>query len=120
MPVGPALAGTLVRLAAVVEAVTWAGLLTGMLFKYVVAADERGVQLFGPLHGVAFLIYVGAVLVLRRPLGRSLVWTVVALVSSVPPFASLIFEAWAGRTERMGRRAEESVGVSVGAGAADV
>lgn len=42
---------TAFRAIAAVEAVTWAGLLVGMFFKYVVVHNEIGVQIFGPIHG---------------------------------------------------------------------
>src|SRR5690606_29246032 len=48
----------LYRTAAIVEAVTWAGLLVGMLFKYVIDGNDLGVRVFGRLHGAAFVAYV--------------------------------------------------------------
>ncbi|MGH3747239.1 MAG: DUF3817 domain-containing protein, partial [Micromonosporaceae bacterium] len=53
---------TLFRIAAVAEAVSWLGLLTGMFFKYVAVHDELGVKIFGPIHGALFLAYCLAVL----------------------------------------------------------
>lgn len=99
----PSAARTAFRLVAVVEALTWAGLLVGMLFKYVLADDERGVQLFGPLHGAAFIAYVLAVLAFRRTFAWGLPVTLAALACGVPPFASVVFEEWADRTGRLGR-----------------
>ncbi|MBL9141247.1 MAG: DUF3817 domain-containing protein, partial [Phycisphaerae bacterium] len=46
------------RFAAIAEAVSWAGLLVGMLFKYVVIKDPIGVQIMGPVHGLLFVVYV--------------------------------------------------------------
>lgn len=87
----------LFRAAALLEAVSWAGLLTGMFFKYVVVQNEIGVKIFGPIHGGLFILYVLAVLLVRE----RLVWTgrvtLLALVASVPPFATLVFERWVTR-----------------------
>jgi integral membrane protein len=44
-------------LVAWVEALTWAGLLIGMILKYGTDTTERGVELFGPIHGAAFIAY---------------------------------------------------------------
>lgn len=93
--------GNIFRVIAVSEAITWMGLLVGMLFKYVLADDERGVQVFGPLHGLMFMAYLVAVLAVRRIFSWSPAVTLVALVCSVPPFASLLFEVWADKTGRL-------------------
>src|SRR5947207_219309 len=45
------------QIMAISEAITWAGLLIGMLFKYVVASDAVGVKIFGPLHGMVMIFY---------------------------------------------------------------
>lgn len=103
MQISPPAARSAIRIAAVGEAITWAGLLVGMLFKYVLADDERGVQIFGPLHGTMFIAYVVAVLVARRTFAWSHPVTLAALACSVPPFASLFFEVWADKTGRLGR-----------------
>ncbi|MFC3999595.1 DUF3817 domain-containing protein [Nocardiopsis sediminis] len=108
---------TIFRVIATVEAVTWAGLLVGMFFKYVVVRNEIGVQIFGPLHGAAFILYVIIALIAWNRLGWSL-WTgVLALVASVPPLGTVVFERWAsvrGRIERtapVGDGAGEPAGV---------
>ena len=95
--------GTVVafRVVAVAEAVSWLGLLAGMFFKYVVDAGAGGVHLFGPLHGVVFLSYcVVAALTWHA---RRWSWPVglAALVASVPPFGTLVFEEWVRRTGRL-------------------
>ena len=46
--------GRAFRLAAIAEACSWAGLLVGMFFKYVVVGDDIGVKIFGPVHGALF------------------------------------------------------------------
>ena len=89
------------RIVATAEAVSWAGLLVGMLFKYVVADTEVGVQVFGPIHGAVFIGYVLTVVALFRRFGWGPVVTLVALAASIPPFGTLVFERWADRTGRL-------------------
>jgi integral membrane protein len=83
---------TLFRGLAILEACTWAGLLAGMLLKYGTDTTEAGVQIFGPIHGVAFIAYcLAAVLVAvdqRWRAGR----LALALLSAIPPFFTLLFE----------------------------
>ena len=94
----------LVRLFLVVataEAVSWAGLLIGMYVKYFTDGGERGVQIFGPIHGGVFVAYVVLALLVARVQRWSVLVTLVALVCSIPPFATLLFEWWAARTGRL-------------------
>ena len=45
------------RVAAVAEALSWAGLLVGMFLKYVVhSSHEGGVPVLGMVHGVIFVL----------------------------------------------------------------
>jgi integral membrane protein len=87
----------LFRVAALLEAVSWAALLTGMFFKYVVVHDEIGVKIAGPIHGALFILYSLSVLLVRERLRWDARTTLLGLVASVPPFASVIFERWARR-----------------------
>ncbi|GAA3753642.1 integral membrane protein [Spinactinospora alkalitolerans] len=94
---------TAFRVTAAVEAVTWIGLLIGMFFKYVVVHDEIGVELFGPLHGAAFIGYVAIALLAWIRL-RWTPWTgALALAASVPPLGTVVFERWASGTGRIDR-----------------
>jgi integral membrane protein len=92
--------GRAFRLFAIAEACSWAGLLIGMFFKYVVGNDI-GVQIFGPIHGALFVAYVVVSLVAHRPLRWDVRTLVLALVASIPPLATLWFERWAERTGRL-------------------
>lgn len=76
---------------AIIEAVTWSGLLISMLFKYVLTGDQLGVRLFGGLHGFAAIGYVMAVFLVRPEVGWSNRTTFWALFAAVPPLASLLF-----------------------------
>lgn len=83
------------RVVAVAEALSWAGLLVGMLVKYVLSDNEIGVQVFGPVHGAIFLLYVGVALLTWGALRWSPGVALLALVAAVPPFGSIVFERWA-------------------------
>ncbi len=83
--------------AAIAEAISWAGLLAGMAVKYGPPGNELGVQIFGPIHGALFVIYGALVLAVARVRRWSLLAAVVALACAVPPFATIAFERWARR-----------------------
>ncbi len=74
------------------EAVTWTLLLIGMWLKYLTRATDLGVRVFGLAHGVVFLAFLLAVVLLWvdqrwRPADAA-----VALVAAVVPFATLWVE----------------------------
>ena len=87
---------------AIAEAISWTGLLIGMLFKYSLTENEIGVKIFGPIHGTIFIAYVITVAVVRKPLRWSWPVTLVALAASIPPLFTWFFELWAQRTKRLG------------------
>ena len=93
-------ARTVFRAVAIAEAVSWGGLLAGMLLKYVVSDDPTGVHVFGPIHGAVFVLYCLTVLALFRPFGWSPLVTLVALAPSLPPFGPLVLEESADRAPR--------------------
>jgi integral membrane protein len=88
----------------VAEAISWAGLLIGMFFKYAMG-NAMGVHIFGSVHGVVFIAYVVLSLLARKALRWDARTTVWALVASIPPFGSVVFERWASRTGRLVERA---------------
>ena len=95
---------TAFRTVAVAEAISWAGLLTAMFFKWVVAADphtaaQGGVPIMGPIHGVVFIAYVVMCFVARRSFGWSNKTTLLALAASIPPFFTYVFEVLADRKD---------------------
>ena len=104
------------RLVAVLEAISWGGLLIAMLFKWVIGADptdmQLGVQIMGPIHGTVFIAYVVVTLLVSRPLAWSLKTLAVALVASIPPFGSVIFERWAVRRGELGELSAAQPSVS--------
>lgn len=94
MPLSPLSPTGRFRLAALAEAWSWAGLLIGMVFKYLVVQDPIGVQIMGPVHGVLFVLYVlftiEAMVHLRQP-----PWVLLlGLIAAVPPFTTWWFERW--------------------------
>ena len=101
---------TAFRAVALAEAVSWALLLTTMVFKWIVQDDphtglEGGVPISGPIHGALFVAYLVMCLVARRSFGWDLRTTIVALAAGVPPFATAVFEAKADRRGLLERRA---------------
>jgi integral membrane protein len=99
--VNPRTAATAFRVVAIAEACSWVGLLIGMFVKYVPETTELGVKIFGPIHGGIFVAYVVLALVTARVLRWSIGTTLLALVASVPPLASIWFERHATRTGRL-------------------
>ncbi|MFD4368054.1 DUF3817 domain-containing protein [Rhodococcus sp. NPDC058521] len=97
------------RLVAYWEALTWAALLVAMFFKWVLGFEEA-VRIPGMVHGVAgFLVFIVVALITAVQLKWDLKVTALALLSSVPPFGTVVFEIWAART---GRLAELSTGTA--------
>jgi integral membrane protein len=101
--VNPRTVATAFRIVAVAEACSWLGLLAGMFVKWILRTSEVGVQIFGPIHGGIFLAYVAVALVTSRVLQWSPRTTVLALVCSVPPLATVWFERLATRNDRLPR-----------------
>lgn len=104
----------LFRTVAVAEAITWALLLTGMFLKYVTETTEVGVSIGGMLHGIVFIAYVLTTVVVAIDQKWSAGRTVLGLLSSIPPFFTVLFDRYAeargllGQTWRL--RAEQPTG----------
>lgn len=96
------------RISAIAEAISWTGLLIGMLFKYVVSDNEIGVHVFGPIHGVVFLVYLAMTVTVGVACRWR--WTTIALglAAGIPPFATYVFEVWTLRSGRLRRRTPET------------
>jgi integral membrane protein len=91
------------RLVALLEAVSWVGLLVGMYFKYLGSPrTEFGVKVFGMAHGLVFIAFV----VMGLLAGIAFKWAtgtwLLALLASIVPLCSVIFLIWAERTGKMG------------------
>ena len=75
-----------------------------MYFKYLgTPRTEIGVKVFGMAHGLIFIAFVVAGLLV----GIAFKWAagtwLLALLASIVPLCSVIFLIWADRTGRMGR-----------------
>ena len=93
------------RLIAFAEALSWAGLLIGMYFKYLGSPQtEIGVKIFGPIHGGVFIAFLVAALTVGLKLKWSVATWLLALLGSIVPLGSVIFVIWADRTGRIGGR----------------
>ena len=92
----------LFRALATAEAITWALLLSGMFLKYVTETTELGVRVFGMVHGVVFIGYCLVSLLVAIDQRWSARRTVLGLAAAVPPFATLLFEAYADRRAMLG------------------
>ncbi len=86
--------GRIFAMAALIEALTWAGLLIGMFLKYVTETTELGVWLFGRLHGAAFMFYVVVTVIAAWRLRWPLWATVLAVLAAIPPLVTLPLEIW--------------------------
>ena len=98
---GPNRIARMLGTTATVEAVTWAGLLVGMVLKRVLDVTEVGVQLFGPLHGAAFVAYSLSAVLAWRAQGWSVAMGSLALLAGLPPFGTALFHRWAQRSGRL-------------------
>src|SRR6201990_3585352 len=91
------------RLVALAEAVSWVGLLVGMYFKYLgTPRTEIGVKVFGMTHGLIFIAFVVAGVLVGIACKWSAGTWMLALLASIVPLCSVIFLIWAdknGRTE---------------------
>ena len=88
---------TLFRTVAFAEAVSWAGLLFAMFLKYGPADNPTPVRIFGSIHGAVFICFVLSVLYVRTKFRWNLTTFVVAGLSSIPPFCTVLFEVLADR-----------------------
>lgn len=79
------------RAVAYVEAVTYLVLLAAVfLYRVLDGADFVGV--LGPIHGIAFLVYLALVLRIREGQGWGLGTTILVIVAAAVPFGGF----WAG------------------------
>ncbi len=92
------------RAVAYVEAATFLVLLAAVFVKRVLDGPESLVTAFGPIHGVAFLVYLYLVLRIREGQGWALGRTIVVILASAVPFGGF----WAGRHLAEPERTEAS------------
>lgn len=90
------------RIVAIAEALSWAGLLVGMYFKYLAGSPtEVGVKIFGPIHGGVFMAFVVAAVVVGIQRKWNVITWALALLGSIVPLGSVIFVIWADKLGRI-------------------
>lgn len=87
-------AGKLYATMALVEALTWTGLLLGMFLKSVTETTDFGVWLFDRLHGLAFLAYVVTTVLVSSRLRWPMWALLAALLAALPPLLTWPVEWW--------------------------
>ena len=91
----------LFRLVAIAEACGWTMLIAGILCeRYILPGNSIPVTIAGKIHGMLFLLYALAAVGLYPTLRWSRKRAFVALLASVPPYGSLLFEQWAHHMRR--------------------
>lgn len=86
----------LFSIAAIAEACGWTLLITGIaISKYLMHGNQASVIIAGQFHGVLFLTYAAASVGLYPTLHWSHKRAFAALIASIPPYGSLLFERWA-------------------------
>lgn len=92
----------LFRLAAIGEACGWSLLIIGIsVHRYFLPANGVPVLLAGRIHGMLFSLYALASIGLYPTLHWSRKRMLVALMASVPPYGSLLFERWAAHQRQV-------------------
>lgn len=81
------------RAVAYIEAATFLVLLAAVFIKRVLDGPESLVSVFGPIHGIAFLVYLYLVLRIRAGQGWGLGRTIAVILASAVPLGGF----WAGR-----------------------
>ena len=98
------------RLIALIEAITWGLLIIGMGVKYGAGIDAA-TMVPGMLHGIAFVAFVAIAFWTAVELEWNWKVTVLALLSAIPPFFTLIFEWWAQRAGHLHENAAAATGI---------
>jgi len=91
----------LFKLAAIGEACGWTLLITGILVqRFITPHSNIPILIAGQIHGLLFLLYITASVLVAPSLRWSLRRTIIAGLFAVPPYGSLLFELWAAKTRR--------------------
>ncbi len=97
------------RTIAFVEAITWTGLLIGMVLKHVTETTDMAVTVFGWLHGIAFPAYLLVTLFAASALRWSRNVTLIALAAGIPPLLTIVAERWLTARGHLRTRRDEPV-----------
>ena len=87
----------LFKLAAIGEACGWTLLISGIICQRIIHSNIP-VLIAGQIHGLLFLLYITAAILVAPSLRWSLRQTVTAGLFSVPPYGSILFELWAAHS----------------------
>ena len=88
----------LFKLAAIGEACGWTLLISGILIqRFITPHSNIPVLIAGQIHGLLFLLYITAAIIVAPSLRWDLRRTFTAGLFSVPPYGSILFELWAAR-----------------------
>lgn len=71
------------------EAISWLGLLLGMVLKYGFD-NEAGVSLMGPIHGMLFVVFAALLLITHFQERWSIGRTVLSFIESIPPVTGFL------------------------------
>ncbi|MFI8632352.1 DUF3817 domain-containing protein [Microbacterium sp. NPDC077663] len=95
------------RTAAIVEAVSWIGMITALIIKYPLAGTPLGVTIWGWVHGIAWIVFVVSCLLAAITFRWKWWIAVLGLAMSVLPFLTVPFDLWMERTGRLQRRGSQ-------------
>lgn len=84
----------LFQIGAIAEACGWTLLIAGIIISHY-SGSNFAVMFAGQTHGIFFLCYAVGAAGLYPSLGWSRKKACIAILASVPPYGSLIFEQWA-------------------------
>jgi integral membrane protein len=86
----------LFKISAIAEACGWTLLITGIgISKYLMHGNQASVIIAGQIHGMLFTTYAVASVGLYPAMRWSRQRAFFALLASIPPYGSLVFEWWA-------------------------
>lgn len=86
----------LFKIAAIAEACGWTLLISGIaVSKFLMHGNQDSVIMAGQIHGVLFITYAVASIGLYPAMHWSRKRAFFALLASIPPYGSLLFEWWA-------------------------
>ena len=89
----------LFKLAAWGEAIGWTLLISGIICGKVID-NNIPVLIVGQIHGILFLAYITAAVILSPSLRWRYHRTLIAGLCAVPPYGSLLFELWVAHDRR--------------------
>lgn len=89
------------RTVAIAEAVTWTGLITGMLLKYVGNMGGLPVLIAGSIHGFVFITYALTAVLVGVNQHWSVKRIVFAVFTAIVPYATIPFDIWLDRNRQL-------------------